>query len=249
MPELYRPANPDPAKNPARFERRRFVLASGKHYAKDGEGNEILYHPGDPVPLTRAEYEAFKDKFVTPQQYELDMDRRRAAEELERRASSTGGRAYGTGWDKATPSDPRRFNVENDAPVPVPDPTRGEARGSKEQQEIREVDRAPAPGDPGYVKTAGDGTVDAAREEPKVVESTDKPTAKTTGTATQTAPSPTPSPTPATPTPTQTGTSTSGASSASESTAGKAAAGEKASPAQVSSQNVEAAQHGTSGKK
>lgn len=40
-----------------------YVLVSGKHFAINEDGDEIVYSVGERVPLTRAEFNAFKDKF------------------------------------------------------------------------------------------------------------------------------------------------------------------------------------------
>lgn len=40
-----------------------YVLISGKHFAINEDGDEIVYSVGERVPLTRAEFNAFKDKF------------------------------------------------------------------------------------------------------------------------------------------------------------------------------------------
>lgn len=51
------------AADPKASQIQEYVLVSGKHFAFNEDGDEIVYSVGERVPLTRAEFNAFKDKF------------------------------------------------------------------------------------------------------------------------------------------------------------------------------------------
>lgn len=46
----------------------KYLLTGNKHFGRNASGDEVMYESGDMVPLTDAQYEAFKDKFEDPEQ-------------------------------------------------------------------------------------------------------------------------------------------------------------------------------------